>query len=294
MNWNDLKIFLAVARNKQLLKAATQLGINHTTVARRLNALEQQLNSKLVTRHTTGTKLTDAGKRLLSYAELIEMQMLRAQANISDKNTQLSGTVRIAAPDGFSTSFLAQHLPKLAETFPNLTLQLVPISRHFSLSQREADIAITVERPTQGRLIAKKLVDYKLRLYAHKKYLALYGIPLNIVDILSNHRTIGYVEDLIASPALNYCHEISDNWQSHFQISGALGQLQAVHAGAGIGILHSYIATAYENLQIILPQHTITRAYWLSYHENLKGISRIHEVIKFISQAIENNRTIFL
>ena len=294
MNWDDLRIFLSVARNNQLLKAAKQLGINHTTVARRLTALEQQLNTKLVTRSTTGTELTDAGERLLQHAEKVETQMLQAQANIAGEDIQLNGIVRVAAPDGFGVSFLAKYLPQLSKKFPDLILQLVPVSRNFSLSQREADIAITVERPVQGRLIAKKLIDYRLRLYAHRDYLERYGIPSSVDDILANHRTIGYVEDLISSPALAYSNEISEDWRSDFQVSSTLGQLEAMLAGGGIGILHSYIARTYPDLSIVLPQSAITRSYWLSYHENLKGIRRIHEVAKFISEAIEMNRSAFL
>lgn len=294
MNWDDLRVFLSVARNNQLLKAAKQLGVNHTTISRRLTALEQQLNTKLVTRSTTGTQLTDAGERLLHHAEQVEAQMLQAQAQIGGEDVQFSGTIRIAAPDGFGVSFLAKHLPQLSEKFPDLTLQLVPVSRNFSLSQREADIAITVERPAQGRLIAKKLTDYKLRLYAHKNYLERYGYPLDINDVLLHHRKIDYVDDLISTPALAYSHEISEDWHSNFQVSSTLGQLEAIIAGGGIGILHSYIARTYPDLTVVLPEKAIIRSYWLSYHENLKGIRRIHEVANFISQTIEINRTAFL
>ncbi|UXN04204.1 LysR family transcriptional regulator [Bartonella sp. HY406] len=294
MNWDDLRIFLSVARNSQLLKAAKQLGVNHTTISRRLTALEHQLNTKLVTRSTTGTQLTDAGERLLHHVEQVEAQMLQAQAQIGGEDVQLSGTIRIAAPDGFGVSFLAKHLPQLSEKFPDLTLQLVPVSRNFSLSQREADIAITVERPAQGRLIAKKLTDYKLRLYAHKDYLKRHGHPLDIHDILVHHRKIDYVDDLISTPALAYSHEISEDWHSNFQVSSTLGQLEAIIAGGGIGILHSYIARTYPDLVVVLPEKAIIRSYWLSYHENLKGIRRIHEVANFISQSIETNRAAFL
>lgn len=294
MNWDDVRIFLAVARSGQLLAAARALGVNHTTVARRLTALENQFNSKLVTRRTTGTELTEAGEHLLARAERIEAEMLQAQASLGNQDIVLSGTVRVATPDGFGVSFLAAQLSEFSLKYPSLTIQLIPVPRLFSLSRREADIAITVERPTQGRLIARKLVDYRLGLYAHKDYLIKFGLPESSQDLVQRHRLIGYVDDLVASPALAYTDEISKDWHSAFQISSALGQLEAVRAKAGIGILHGYIAEQFSELVAVLPDIKIERSYWLSYHETLRGIRRVHEVAAFISASTERYRARFL
>jgi len=293
MNWDDVRIFLAVARSNQLLAAARLLGVNHTTVARRLSALERHLNTRLVTRRTTGTQLTAAGEALLARAEQIEAHMLQVQASIGNQDIALSGNVRIAAPDGFGVTILAHELSALTRKYPALTIQLIPLSRTFSLSQREADIAITVERPTRGQLITRKLVDYSLGLYVHETYLAQYGMPASLEALVAHHRLIGYVEDLIASPALAYREEISRDWHSTLQISGALGQVAAVRSGAGIGILHTFITRQYPELVRLFPDISIKRSYWLSYHESLRGIRRIHAVTDFIATRVDACRNIF-
>lgn len=292
MNWDDLRIFLAIARSGQLLAAARRLGLNHTTVARRLTALEQAFSVRLVNRRTTGCELTPAGEELLARTERMEAEMMQAQASIANKDIAVSGTVRIAAPDGFGVAFLAPRLSDLSKRYPELQLQLVPISRSFSLPRREADIAITVERPLEGRLIARKLVDYTLALYAREDYLQHYGTPATVAD-LARHRLIGYVDDLVASASLAYASEVNRDWQSNFQISSALGQLEAVRSGAGIGILHSYIARPIMGLTRILPEIAIQRTYWLSYHEAARGLRRISEVSEFIAYLVEKERSRF-
>ncbi len=183
MNWDDIRIFLAVARSGQILGAARRLGLNHTTVARRLTALETALSTTLLTRRTNGSTLTQAGEEFLLAAERMEAEMLAARSQVGNADIAVSGTVRIGAPDGFGVNFLAPRLARLTQKYPDLTIQLVPVPRSFSLSRREADIAITVERPEQGRLIARRLVDYTLGLYAHRRYLEENGTPESPEDL---------------------------------------------------------------------------------------------------------------
>ena len=141
---------------------------------------------------------------------------------------------------GLASCFLAPRLGALTALHKELKIQLVPVPRSFSLSRREADIAITVERPTEGRLVAAKLVDYTLGLYCSKGYAEANGLPASR-DELTGHRLIGYVPDLVINPTLDYASEFSPSWDAGFAISSALGQVEAVRSGAGIGILHSFI-----------------------------------------------------
>lgn len=292
MNWDDIRIFLAVARAGQILGAARRLGLNHTTVARRLTALETALNTTLLTRRTNGSELTQAGEEFLLSAERMEAEMLAARAHVGDADVAISGTVRIGAPDGFGVTFLAPRLASLTARYPDLTIQLVPVPRSFSLSRREADIAITVDRPDQGRLIARKLVDYTLGLYAHARYLQEHGIPQSVEE-LGSHRLVGYVEDLVISPSLNYASDISRDWKPAFEVSSALGQVEAVKAGAGIGILHAFIAREHADLVPVLPERVIRRSYWLAYHESARTLRRVTAVSGFISDLVESERSRF-
>ncbi|ERL99593.1 LysR family transcriptional regulator [Brucella intermedia 229E] len=294
MNWDDIRIFLAVARSGQILGAARRLGLNHTTVARRLTALETALSTTLLTRRTNGSTLTQAGEEFLLAAERMEAEMLAARSQVGNADIAVSGTVRIGAPDGFGVNFLARpRLARLTQKYPDLTIQLVPVPRSFSLSRREADIAITVERPEQGRLIARRLVDYTLGLYAHRRYLEENGTPESPEDLPPRHRLIGYVEDLVINPSLAYAPEISRDWKPAFEVSSALGQVEAVRAGAGIGILHAFIARADPDLVPVLPDRVIRRAYWLAYHESARTLRRVTAVSALISELVESEKSLF-
>ncbi|MGN7955942.1 LysR substrate-binding domain-containing protein [Agrobacterium tumefaciens] len=292
MNWDDVRLFLSVARSGQFLSAARKLGVNHATLSRRISALEAAIGTQLFLRSTNGCELTEEGQRLLAGAERMETEMLNAQANLGRVDTAVAGTVRIGAPDGLGVSFLAPRLGRLTARYPDLKIQLVPVPRSFSLSQREADIAITIERPEQGRLMFSKLTDYSLGLYASADYLAEYGTPADI-EALKRHRRIGYVEDLIFSPSLNFTGEILRDWDAAFEISSATGQTEAVRSGAGIGILHNYIAGQYPELLRIMPHLTISRSYWTAYHESARQLVRVRTVVDFLQELVAEERRIF-
>ena len=292
MNWDDVRIFLAVARAGQILGAARRLELNHATVSRRIVALEQTLNAKLFRRLTTGSELTPAGERFLEMAERMEADMIAARAEIAGEGDEVSGAVRIGAPDGFGVAFLASRLGALTEKHSELNIQLVPVPRSFSLSRREADIAITVDRPSEGRLVAGKLVDYTLGLFASRSYADTHGLPGAVAE-LKNHRLIGYVSDLVASPSLDYAHEFSPDWSAGFSISSALGQAEAVRSGAGIGIVHTFIARSLPELVPVTAAPPIRRAYWLVYHESMRPLRRIQAVAGFINRAVERERGLF-
>ncbi len=293
MNWDDVRIFLAVARTGQILAASKRLALNHATLSRRLTSLEEALKTRLFVRRTNGCELTTEGEIFLASAERMETEMLAAQANLGRTDTAIAGTVRVGAPDGFGVSFLAPRMGRLIERHPELKIQLVPVPRSFSLSQREADIAITLERPEQGRLVSSKLTDYTLGLYASRDYLARHGAP-NDVDALKGHPRIGYVEDLIFTASLNFSSAVMRSWDASFEISTAIGQTEAVRSGAGVGILHDYIARQYPELARILPEVSIQRAYWTTYHESARDLVRVRTVVDFLQELVQAERHTFL
>ncbi|MCK3775809.1 LysR family transcriptional regulator [Ensifer sesbaniae] len=293
MNWDDVRMFLAVARTGQILAASKRLGVNHATLSRRVTALEETLKTRLLVRRPNGCELTAEGEIFLTAAERMETEMLAAQSQIGRIDTAIAGTVRIGAPDGFGVSFLAPRLGRLTARYPELKLQLVPVPRSFSLSQREADIAITIERPEQGRLVSSKLTDYTLGLYASSAYLEKHGTPRTIDD-LREHRRIGYVEDLIFTPSLNFSAEIMRSWDASFEISSATGQTEAVRSSAGIGILHNYIARHTPELKRVLPETTIRRAYWTTYHESARDLVRVRTVVAFLQELVMAEHQIFI
>lgn len=293
MNWNDVRLFLAVARCGQILSAARGLGLNHATVARRLDALEDALATRLVARTPHGCELTAAGRKFLTHAEQMESAMLAAYGDARAGGETLGGTVRIGAPDGFGAVFLAPRIGEIVKRYPDLSIELVPVPRTFSLSRREADIAITIGRPPRGKLVARKLTDYSLGLYASKAYAQECGLPASPED-LPRHRLVGYVEDLLYSSALDYTAEYHSDWQNAVAVSTAIGQHEAVRSGAGIGILHTFMARPDSELVQIFPDHVLMRSYWTLIHEDLRASRPVAAVAGFIREIVARNRAHFI
>ena len=220
--------------------------------------------------------------------------MLAVQARLQGAEAAAAGVVRIGAPDGFGVGFLAPRLARLADRHPELTVQLVPTPRGFSLSRREADLAVMVGRPEKGRLVARKLTDYTLGLYAAP------GLPrgppgaLRARPTSSRHRLVGYVEDLIAAPALNYAAEFLRGWRSRLELTSAIGQVEAVRAGAGIGVLHDYLARDCATLVRVLPELRAVRSYWLAIHENLRDVARVRAAADFLTETVREAQADFV
>lgn len=293
MDWDRIRIFLAVARAGQILGAAKQLGLNHATVGRQLSALEEDLGTRLVERQNLGCALTPAGEALMRSAERVESELLQASAAISGETAAVSGSVRIGAPDGLGNYFLARELGSLANRHPGLTIQLVPLPRTFSLSRREADIVVTLDRPKQGKLIIKKLTDYTLSVYASDAYLKRHG-AIRSREELEGRLFITHVEDFVYSRALDYAAELGRLMSRHYECGSVVAQMEAVRAGHGIGILHDYAASQYLELNRLLPATRFTRTYWLLSHPDTHRTRGVSEVYRHILGAVATNRRLFV
>ncbi len=285
MNWDDARYFLAVAREGQMLGAARRLGVSQALLSRHVAALETALGARLVDRTTRGCTLTAAGEDFLATAERVEEAMDSAHSRLNGRVGAITGTVRIGCPDGFGSAFLAPKLGALQSAHPGLHVQLVPISRSFSLSQREADLAVMVGRPKRGRLRVRRLTDYTLGLYASRSYLQRVGSPTAPAD-LARHTKVGYVEDLVYTPELHYAAELVPGWRSNIEVSSAIGQLEAVRGGAGIGVLHDFMAVHDDRLVRVLPELKAQRAYWIVWHENVSNERRVRAMIAFLEQSV--------
>lgn len=294
MDWSDARLFLAVARAGQMLAAARRLGISQATLSRRVAALEADLGQPLVVRHAHGCTLTPSGAALAERLERVEAEMIRAEETVAQGSAGLGGTVRVGAPDGFGIAFLAPKLALLGTRHPNLLLQLVPVPRAFSLSEREADIAVLVGQPQSGRLVVRKLTDYSLGLYAARSYLDRAGLPRRPEDLSHGHRLVGHVDDLIYAPGLNYARDLFRDWTSSLEISGSMAQTAAVRGGAGIGVLHDYIARPDPDLVRVLPGVSAVRSYWIAYHETLRETARVQAVAGFLRDLVREARPAFL
>jgi DNA-binding transcriptional LysR family regulator len=292
MDWERVRIFLEVARAGQILKASKSLRLNHATVARQLTALERSLNAKLLERHTSGCTLTAAGEALVDAAERAESEFLKVGSSIGGAAEAITGTVRVGAPDGLGNYFLADRLGAMAAKHPGLVIQLVPLPRTFSLSRREADIAITLDRPKQGKLILSKLTDYTLSVYAADTYLAREGLIKTQAD-LSGRLFVTHVEDFVYSRALDYASVLGRLMSRRYECGSVVAQMEAVRSGHGIGILHDYAARRYPELKRLLPDICFVRNYWLTSHPDTHETRRVQEVHRFIAASVKAAKSSF-
>jgi len=281
LNWEDARYLLAVARAGQLGRAAETLGVSVMTLSRHLNQLQHRVCTSLLTRHSKGMQLTNEGSRLVEYLERAEAEIDAASSIFESHGRSVSGTVRIAAPEGFALKVLTPNLGRLLQEHPDLNIEIVPQTPGFSLSRREADIAVMVGRPSEGQLRSESLGTYALGLYVSESYIADHGIPLTIDELLT-HRLIGYVEDLLFSDRLNIAKQITSEWQSNIAIYSPIGQVEAVRSGLGIGVLHDFLLEDDEELIGILPELQLSREFFLVSHPTTERIPRIQAVLSFM------------
>jgi DNA-binding transcriptional LysR family regulator len=292
-NWDDLRYFLAVARAGTLSAAAKQLGTEHTTVARHIQALEDELNNRLFHKSNSGYGLTDAGERLLAGAEAIESAYVSVKAAASSEGQPIVGTVRIGAPDGFGSVFLAPCLRALIDRHPQLEIEIFAASRLFSLLNREADIAIGLSSPEQMRVVSRRLTDYRMYVYASRAYLKE-AAPIVAREDLEKHPFIGFVDELLFRPELNYSDAIGVDVEPRIRSTSVLAQLHATLSGSGLCLLPAFVASSYPTLVPVLSEQvSATRSFHMHIHEDHRRAAHVRELAAFIVAEVERNRSLF-
>jgi DNA-binding transcriptional LysR family regulator len=292
-DWNDLKGFLGVARSGRLTAAAARLGLDHSTLSRRLGALEHALKAKLFDRSPSGYSLTEQGRRLLPIAEEMERLSIGAGDAVGGTAAAVEGVVRIGSPEGFGSYFLAPRIGRLTQRHPGLAVQLVAASAVFSLSKRDADVVIAVSRPPAGRLAASKLIDYDLALYAAPSYLGAHP-PIRSADDLEAHAFVSYIGELLHFPELDFLQHVAPGGATSLESSNLVAQLKATLAGAGLCVLPAFLAVEEPGLVRVLPDEVrLTRSLWLIVHQDLAELARIRAVVRFIRGEVEAAQAAF-
>lgn len=285
MNWDDLRIFLSVARHGTLSAAAKSLRIDPATVGRRIERLEREMDAVLFVKSPQGYVTTSAGERLSRHAEGAEQSMIGALQEVrGDTEEGLTGTIRVGAPDGCATYLLPHVTQRIMAENPGLEVQIVALPRVFNLSKREADMAIGVSRPTTGRLRIQKIADYALHLAASADYLARH--PIDDRDALKDHRVIGYIPDMIFDRELDY---LADMGLTHVDFASNLVSVQVgwLRAGAGIGVVHDFVLPDAPELRLIFPQELhLTRTFWLIRHADDARVTRLNRFAALLTEAL--------
>jgi DNA-binding transcriptional LysR family regulator len=274
MDWDDLRIFLAVVRSESLSGAGRRLHIDPATVGRRIARLEEAVGARLFTKTPQGYATTEAGHRLQTHAERAEAAVDSASEALTGPDG-LTGQIRLGAPDGCANYLLPQVLARICDANPGLEVQIVALPRVFNLSKREADMAIGVSRPTAGRLTVQKLTDYQLHLAASRDYLADHPAIASPAD-LQAHRFIGYIPDMIFDKELDYLSELGIAAPPLASNSVSV-QLNFLRHGAGIGVVHDFALPAAPELTRVIPEQIrLTRAFWLIRHADDGRVARLN------------------
>ena len=285
IHWDDLRIYLAVARTESLSAAGKILRVDPATVGRRIARLEEMLGSPLFGKSPQGYALTDAGQRLLAHAERAEQAMGAAVAELQGQTGTLAGQIRIGAPDGCANFILPQVCAAIMADNPDLDLQIVALPRVFNLSKREADMAIGVSPPNAGRLSVQKITEYRLHLAASRAYLRQ-APPITCLDDLAQHRVVGYIADMIFDKELDYLAEIGVPRVALASNSVSV-QFNWVRNGAGIGIVHDFAMPFGRGIRKILPENiSLTRSFYLIRHADDRRLERLNRFAAALCDGI--------
>ncbi|MBN9558407.1 MAG: LysR family transcriptional regulator [Alphaproteobacteria bacterium] len=290
-DWDDLRIFLSVARHKSFQGAADQLGLDPTTIGRRMARLEQALNCTLVARGRSPGFLTTNGKRLFEAASRVEMATEDVRTAIGETS---AGVVRISTSEGFGATIIAPAVAQLVRRRPKLQIEIVAMPGFVSPAMREVDITITLTRPQDRRLSIEKLTDYMLGLYAAPDYLARRGVPEDPAA-LRGHVLVGYIDDLLYANELRYLDEVLPGLKPTVSSSSIRAQMEAMIRGAGLGVLPSFMAEREPGLVRILPgQVAITRTFWLAARRDVLETARVRQVTNWIHDTVAAARPLLL
>lgn len=273
LDWDDLRVFLAVARGESLSAAGKVLRVDPATVGRRVARLEEAVGARLFARGPQGYALTEEGARLLPHAERAEGAMQGATEALTG-GAGLTGQIRVGAPDGCANYLLPQVLAAICDENPGLEVQIVALPRVFNLSRREADMAIGVSRPTAGRLVVQKLTDYRLHLAASRDYLDRTGGVESLED-LRRHRMVGYIPDMIFDKELDYLAETGAGTAALASNSVSV-QLNWLRTGCGVGVVHDFSLPAAPGLvKVLADRISLTRSFWLVRHADDGRVARL-------------------
>jgi len=283
LDWTDLHTFLQIARKGTIVAAAERLGLDVTTVRRRLAALEAAVGIKLLMKNGRSLQLTADGQRIYSIASRMEELGNEIVHDATDAARELIGVVRISTMEGFGSLFLASRLSEFVSRHPRLSIQLVSSQHILNLADREADVSINMVCPQRGRLAVRKLAPYSVGLFGSTRYLKAAGMPKSLRD-LNDHTFITYVDDLISVPPVRWLRDVIEKPKTRLTCTSIIAQFEATRAGAGLAMLPHFMAGSEKDLvRIMRAEINIVRHWWFVVHQDLQSVQRIRALIDFIT-----------
>lgn len=286
MIWDDLRFFLELARAGRLTIAARRLGVEHTTVARRVQALEVDVSTTLFNRNAEGYELTPAGRLLLPIAQSMESAYLKTELLLPNLPDPMEGLVRIGCNEGYGTTVLPKHLAPLISDHPGLCIEILAVPRAIQLTRQEADIVVSIDRPARGPYKVVRLTDYELGLYASDSYLQK-NPSISIKDDLRGHSFVNYIENLALAKNIPTPDAITKPGTSPIRSTSILAQRTAAEAGVGIAILPRYLVQDNSPLKPVLPiEVSFRRTYWMMSQIDVFKTARVRMTWEFMREAV--------
>jgi len=287
-DWNDFKIILALARGGSVAGAARILAIDHSTVSRRLAALEEAMGATLVLRGGREFVLTAEGRAAIVSAEALETAVAQALRTIRAAKLEVSSTVRVSCPPGFLPE-LMRLLPDVRKKHPLLTIEFSGDYRTVDLSKGEADIALRMFRPSEPGLISRRACESGWGVYASRAYVAEHGLPASM-EALSRHCLVLYVETMHSIPALRWMEGYRAETTQISRVDNLDIASQVISSGGGIGVIACFCAARHPEMVNVFPDPVAFDTGWIVYHEAARDTARVRAVVDalvgfFASQA---------
>jgi DNA-binding transcriptional LysR family regulator len=293
IDWDDLRVFLALAKFASQRSAGKYLEIDQATVGRRIKALETALGSKLFDRTSDGLVLNGTGQILLRQAKQVEDQILEIEKSTSARDQTHQGIIRLAMPGAMAHYWLMPHLRTFFENYPGITIQFLNGPEIVNLWRREVDMAIRLVKPTQKELFVRKICELKLAVYAAKNHLKILKkshhknpAPGSIQDVpfvgLYDYATTTEERELLAQLGpLNNVVCQTQAWSSVYY---------AIKAGIGVGILPSFFGRSCRMIHEVKDLPSSHLQVWLVMHPDVKNSARVKALVKYIVETQKNHK----
>lgn len=276
-DWENLRHFAALARTGSLSAAARLLTVEHATVARRVAALEEEVGLKLVDRRGRRLSLTADGDRIAAIAERMEVEAQAVRRAADGGRSEIAGTVTISAPPALAAVMLAEPLVALQRSHPSLRIHIIGEARSASLHQREADVALRLNRPVKGDLVIVKVAQLAFRLYASSSYLA--------ASTPQEWQFVAHDKPLEDVPQQRMLESVAKTTDFVFASAALEIQLALVRAGGGIAMLPDFMITGKDELEAVhTGEPALVRDLWLVTHSDMQNAAPIRAVVNSLKK----------
>jgi DNA-binding transcriptional LysR family regulator len=290
---DDLLVLLAVGRSGRYTTAADELGINHTTISRRIAALEQSIGGRLLSRGAGGWELTELGRSALSAAELVE-SAVRSLTTEPSGNRPLEGVVRISATDGFSAHIAAPAAARVQRSHPDVSVEIIAATRRASQQRSGLDIEVVVGEPRVRRAQSIRLGDYSLGLYGSEDYLAEFGRPTDIGD-LGRHPLVYFIDSMLQVDDLDLATSFAPTMRESVTSTNVFVHVEATRAAAGLGLLPCFMADRHTDLvRVLRDDVSVQLSYWLVARAETLRRPEVDAVVVAIRSRMQEQRAVLL